>query len=182
MIGGHDDGTPVVASRLASMSSVGRPVVALPVHVRCVNVVWIGVAYERFVLRLTIYIEHFFAHVERIAGNTNETLHIVLVAFVRGDENNNVTAARLCERWQTPAGARHLRAVHGLVHEEEVAHQERVLHAARRYTKRLHQEGADEQKEGEGDEEEPGPFPGPTCCARSRRSVGDNDSVEHQCF
>ena len=63
--------------------------------------------------------------------------------------------------YQFLTGERHLGPVQQLVHEQEVAHQQRVLHAAGGDAECLQQEGAQEEPHDQGDADGLGPLPEP---------------------
>src|SRR4029079_15280424 len=68
-------------------------------------------------------------------------------------ENDDVAALRMPERGKVFAGKRDLRTVHHLVDQEEVAHEQRLLHAPARDLERLDEERPDEQEQDDRDRE-----------------------------
>src|SRR5712691_1194200 len=104
----------------------------------------------RLVEALSVPVHRVARHPQRVAGGADDALHDVEVGrrVLNRSEHHDAVAARLAvapHRQQPDAGERDLElaAVRRLVHEQEVPHEQRVLHARRRNTERLDQIGAE---------------------------------------
>jgi hypothetical protein len=80
----------------------------------------------RLVERRAVPVQHAQPHLERVARDADQPLHDLQVLLDR-IEDDDVAARRLAHRREPLAGEGDLGAVQELVHEEEVADQQRPL-------------------------------------------------------
>src|ERR1051326_1946927 len=99
------------------------------------------------------------AHLERVAREPNEALHEILRRIFRPLENDDVAILWLAQLWQPAMREWHLRPVCELVHQQEVADEERAFHATARNLERLDEEGAQEEEQQHRDSQNFRPFP-----------------------
>ena len=90
------------------------------------------------------------SHLHRIAGHADESLYEILRRIFGPLEHDDVAASRLTKARQAFVCERDLGAIHELVDEEEVAHLERVLHAAAGDLERFDEEGSDQREQYDG--------------------------------
>src|SRR5690606_37581947 len=121
----------------------------------------VAVMDERLDLRLAVPVEHLVAHEQGIARYADEPLDVVLVRFVRWEEDDDVAEPRFVEGGQPNPRAGDLGAVDGLVDQQEVTDEQGVLHAPSRDAERLDEEGPDEEEQTERDENGLDPLPSP---------------------
>src|SRR6476660_8254401 len=100
---------------------------------------------------LAVHVQLTPLHLERVAGNADESLHEVLRWIERPLENDHVAALWMTDRRKVLARERDLRPVHHLVDEEEVAHEQRLLHAPARDLECLDEKRPDEQEQDDRD-------------------------------
>src|SRR2546426_757075 len=137
----------------------------------------------RLVEALSVPVYRVARHPQRVAGGADDPLHDVEVGrrVLNRSEHHDAVAARLAvagQRQQPEAGEQDLElaAVHRLVHEQEVPHEQRVLHARRGNAERLDQIGAEHDPDHHRRRERLGPpnqlFPQALPRCRSRGGNG----------
>src|SRR2546425_525833 len=148
----HQERPPGVARR-AIQPRRRRPadqVVLLPVELRIVHVVpRIDPLHVGLHQRRAVHPDRAPAHLDPVARHADDALHVVQFGILRVGEHDDVAAARRLEPWEPRVGAGDLRPVHRLVHEQEVAGEQRALHAARRNLKGFDEKRADDEEQHE---------------------------------
>jgi hypothetical protein len=81
-----------------------------------------------FVHQSAIEVELLLSHLERVFGDPNHSLHIILLGFVRRMKNDHISPLRLRERREHQVCARYASSVDHFVHKKEVADEGRAIH------------------------------------------------------
>src|SRR5690348_7404905 len=123
-------------------------VITLPTEIlrRWIDV-WLSMQNVRLVQHTTISNQSSVAHLQRVARQPNEPLHKILRRVLGPLENDHVTVLWLAELWQPSVGEGDLGTVGELVHEQEIADEQRALHAPARDLERLDEKGAKEEEQ-----------------------------------
>src|SRR5439155_1653053 len=90
------------------------------------------------------------AHFHRVPRGPDHPLHVVELGILRVREHDDVAAPRRLKSGKAGVSAGNLGAVDRLVDEQEIAREQRPLHAAGRNLKRFDQERADDEEKHQG--------------------------------
>src|SRR5688500_3907393 len=151
-----DQRTPVVTRwmiRRATRGSLFYEVISLPFEV-FTGRIFAGRG-VRDVLRIEgapVEPHDAFAHLERVTREADEALDEILRRILRPLEDDDVTALGARDGRKVRARERNLGAINGLVHEQEIADEQRPLHAPRRDLEGFDEEGTDEEEKDDGDD------------------------------
>ena len=115
--------------------------------------------------RLAVDVQHAVDHLDAVAGQADHALDVVGGVVLRQPEHHDVAALGLAEA-PIAAGEQRRRqrqrimavAVGVFRHEQVVADQQRRLHRAGRNVERLEQEGADDERDDAGVDQQPDEF------------------------
>ena len=107
----------------------------------------------RLVERRPVDVDLLLAQLDRLTRQPDHALDEVALGLLRILEHDHVAAANGPERQNRLLDARGARAEDELVDEQMIADQEVVLHRSGRDLERLHDEGADEQRQDDGDDD-----------------------------
>src|SRR5882757_8491197 len=96
-------------------------------------------------------------HLERVTGDSDDSLHIIEPRIYRVGEYDHIAAPRGVDGRELAADSGDTSAVDQLVDEQEVTLEQGVLHAAARDLECLHAKRADDDEERQRDNDDLGP-------------------------
>src|SRR5678810_577347 len=99
-----------------------------------------------------------FSHFDGVAGHSDEALHEVLRRIFRVLEDDDVAAMRITQTREPLVREWHFGAIDELVHEQEVADLQRLLHAPARNLEGFDEKRADHAEQHDRYEEDLRPF------------------------